>query len=119
MLKGMLVSIYTDGDRGCTNGPSNCRSKIVLVNPKLPEIFEANEETPAMALKLRDMGRLGTMWLVEPIIESPDESYTGMFQFGGNFVWTSDSRFRNISEQPVPIHDRYEPINEYPNIIKY
>jgi hypothetical protein len=28
---------------------------------------------------------------------------------GGNFVWSSDSRFRSgVSEQPIPVHDRFE-----------
>jgi hypothetical protein len=29
--------------------------------------------------------------------------------FGGNFIWSSDSRFRNeVSEYPIPVHDRIE-----------
>jgi hypothetical protein len=28
--------------------------------------------------------------------------------FGGNFAWTSDSRFRELYPNPVPVHDRIE-----------
>jgi hypothetical protein len=28
--------------------------------------------------------------------------------FGGNFLWTSDSRFRRLFDGPIPIHDRFE-----------
>lgn len=28
--------------------------------------------------------------------------------FGGNFIYCSDSRFREISPYPIPIHDRIE-----------
>jgi hypothetical protein len=29
--------------------------------------------------------------------------------FGGNFLWSSDSRFRQeVSERPIPVHDRIE-----------
>jgi hypothetical protein len=28
---------------------------------------------------------------------------------GGNFIWSSDSRFRQeVSERPIPVHDRIE-----------
>ena len=34
---------------------------------------------------------------------------TGHSMFGGNFVWSSDSRFRQThSNQPVRVHDRVE-----------
>lgn len=30
------------------------------------------------------------------------------FMAGGNFVYSSDSRFREINQYPVPVHDRAE-----------
>lgn len=36
------------------------------------------------------------------------EGLTGHSMFGGNFVWSSDSRFRDVHEYPVPVHDRVE-----------
>lgn len=35
---------------------------------------------------------------------------------GGNFVYTSDSRFRNgVCEYPIPVHDRFETREDYLN----
>ncbi len=39
-------------------------------------------------------------------LPSPDDAEFHEFQFGGNFVHSSDSRFP--SKQPIPIHDRQE-----------
>lgn len=30
--------------------------------------------------------------------------------FGGNFIYTSDSRFRDVCPYPIPVHDRIEGI---------
>ena len=47
---------------------------------------------------------------VEPRINGktlcPDGWIGGMM--GGNFVYSSDSRFRQISPYPLPVHDRFE-----------
>lgn len=36
------------------------------------------------------------------------KSETRWVMFGGNFAYTSDSRFGKFSDYPVPIHDRIE-----------
>jgi len=28
--------------------------------------------------------------------------------FGGNFIWSSDSRWRKLYPHPIPVHDRFE-----------
>ena len=52
----------------------------------------------------------------EPLVK-PAGKIGGMF--GGNFVYTSDSRFpslygeRNCAHFPIPVHDRFETQEEY------
>jgi hypothetical protein len=36
------------------------------------------------------------------------EADTGRTMNGGNFVYTSDSRFSALSKYPLPVHDRIE-----------
>lgn len=58
----------------------------------------------AIVLRLvkRDFG--GEYVHVEPA-GLPPGSQT---MFGGNFVYTSDSRFRAVCPYPIPVHDRIE-----------
>lgn len=100
MKKGMLCSVFRSNS-DCTNGGVTSRAiDVVLIGKGIPEIFEPNERTPAVFLGERRDG--------SPCAY-PDESPRPMqYMFGGNFVWTSDSRFRAISEAPIPVHDRQE-----------
>lgn len=46
------------------------------------------------------------------LIAAPDEQVyetSGARMFGGNFVWSSDSRFPGRA--PIPVHDRFEAYN--------
>lgn len=47
-------------------------------------------------------------WYAAPLYSPP-----GMYgpMFGGNFLWTSDSRFPTAA--PLPIHDRFETPEQY------
>tara|TARA_B110000503_G_scaffold138467_1_gene224713 strand:+ start:43 stop:369 length:327 start_codon:yes stop_codon:yes gene_type:complete len=42
----------------------------------------------------------------DAFVEDIDDDQMRMF--GGNFVWSSDSRFRKVYPSPVPVHDRIE-----------
>ena len=98
-LKGMLVNVFRS-DTDCTNGGiTSCYNHLVLVGAGIPEIFEANDEMPALILKVR-YGRL----YAEPA-EDPEPGRVG-WMFGGNFVYSSDSRFP--CAYPIPVHDRQE-----------
>lgn len=92
-MKGMMVYVYRAVDRN-KSYPSARVDHVTLVGPGVPEIFEPTEEAPAVFLA-----------------ERADGSYCVRFDlkrrdaFGGAFVWSHDSRFRDISEAPIPIHD--------------
>ena len=36
------------------------------------------------------------------------QSETRRGGMGGNFIWSTDSRFRDMHPYPVPVHDRFE-----------
>lgn len=99
-MKGILVFALRSALGDTTNGGVTSKyHTFVLVGPGVPEVFEPNEATPV--LRLEKNGRFGH----RVVPENSDGKWT---MFGGNFVWSSDSRFRAISENPLPVHDRIE-----------
>jgi hypothetical protein len=45
----------------------------------------------------------------EPYLRAVPAGERRWTMFGGNFIWSSDSRFRReVSERPIPVHDRIE-----------
>lgn len=96
-LKGITANLFRD-DYSChINKYANVK-RVVVVDEKLDTVFEASEEMPAVRLVRRNMfGR-------EYIHAEPWEA--GNYAFGGSFVYTSDSRLREINAYPIPLHDR-------------
>ena len=101
--KGMLVTVYRSAEFGDTsNGGISARfARVILIGPGFPELFEPTDDAPALYLEER-CGRS---------IAVPGERPAGVNgpMFGGSFVWSSDARFRRVSESPIPVHDRFEP----------
>jgi hypothetical protein len=111
-MKGLLVTVYRNGGKGIfdgdtTNGGiSSKHDKFILVGDGVEEVFSATEDTPAIRLiKRRIMGR--EFWIAAPL-DAKFEGEGGGFpyMFGGNFLYTSDSRFP--SDAPIKIFDRLE-----------
>jgi hypothetical protein len=48
---------------------------------------------------------------LEPMFDRP-EGVAGPMM-GGNYITTSDSRFRGIANHPLPVHDRFEAWEQY------
>jgi hypothetical protein len=97
MEKGMMAFIYRNADGGdCTlNGLSARYSRVVVIGPGIPGLFEPTKDMPALYLHDR-----GGYMFAAPI----KKSTTGRYAMGGNFVSSCDSRFPN--KYPIPIHDR-------------
>lgn len=97
-LKGMRASIYRDADGGdYTNGRISAKVKnVVLIGCGMDEIFEPSEDCPALFLS-EHMG---------DIVAHPQMVETHTFSFGGNFAYSSDSRFNEVCGGPIRIHDR-------------
>lgn len=72
---------------------------MILVGPRLPDLFEETPDCPAVEL-VRD--RAGYFSAVPGALKD-----AGVWtMFGGAFIWTSDGRFPN--DYPIPLHDRVE-----------
>jgi hypothetical protein len=111
---GMIVSVYRDASDGydCTNGGmTNSKtgvSKLCIINVDGP--FKPTDDAPAASI---EAGPLGSVRIV-PANNRWERA--GNRMFGGNFAYTSDSRFRRAVEEitgadfagPVHIHDRFE-----------
>lgn len=101
-MKGMHVSILKAADMSdCTNhGITSKATSALLVGEGVPEIFEADENQPVLVLDtkyFRDCIR------AVPAVQPTDKAGP---MFGGNFIFSSDSRFP--SRYPIPVHDRFE-----------
>ena len=110
-MKGLSVSVYRNASNNgydCTNdGISSKHDQFVLIGDGVPEIFTPTEEHPAIRLILRDVGRFGKFYIAAPL-DAKFEGTNGGFpyMFGGNFLYSSDSRFP--SDAPIKIFDRLE-----------
>lgn len=92
--KGLIVNVYRCSLGDCTNGGvSSTHDRVLLVGEDIPPVSESREDIPVVNLVRR------TVFGRERI-----QVENGMF--GGNFVYTSDSRFP--SQYPIPVHDRTE-----------
>ena len=100
----MTLPVYVyraDALGDCTNGGiSSCVDKLYLI---VPDGFcDMLEDDPRVV----EVTHIGDHAYVTPVHPSraPDAALGPMA--GGNFVYSSDSRFP--SEYPLPIHDRWE-----------
>ena len=106
--KGLLVFVYKRDGLDCSaNGISSCNKTLILTSV---EDLDGGVEMIAPVFT-------GCQWDSVKIIENVPGHYCavpitptpkGMVgpMFGGNFIYSSDSRFP--FPYPIPIHDRYE-----------
>lgn len=80
------------------NGITHRHDKLILVGDGIPEIFNTTNDAPAIYLERRE--RFNDM------IARPSLTDGKHYMFGGNFIYSSDSRFP--SSQPIKVHDRWE-----------
>lgn len=102
-MKGLILDIYrnrkADGFNVCKNV-----NKVVGVSDEIVGIFEPNESMPAVKVVSRYIA--GQISLCAYPIDKDGNMIKGMF--GGDFVYSIDSRFRRVSPYPIPLHDRME-----------
>ena len=112
-MRYLSVMIYKgmhDGISGdCTNDgvTSDTKDKVYLVPCEFGNITEEDIQcSPKSHIVLNVVKRkiAGDQYMhLKP------EVVAGHSMFGGNFAWSSDSRFRkHVSELPLPVHDRVE-----------
>jgi len=105
--KGLFVTVLKDANGSdCTNGGVTSKAtRCILAGPGIEEIFYETDEVPALKLVRRTIG--GKPYLhAQPFAPVPPNACG--YMFGGNFIYCSDSRFSEINNYPIPVHDRIE-----------
>lgn len=99
-MKGILAYVYRrTGEQG--------NNTFVAINPNIVGPFEPKRDCPAVHIVEENLGRFGTMWRAYPDDGTGKPLKGGMW--GGNFLYTTDSRFNELTDgNPVKIFDRVE-----------
>ncbi len=98
-MKGLPAEIYSGGFVD-SYSPIKKAKNVTIVDEKVPRLFEASEEYPPVKLVRRTL--FGKDYIhAEPIVEKPTN-----FASGGRFIYSCDSRFRELNQYPIPLHDR-------------
>jgi hypothetical protein len=102
-LKGMICNVYRDASgTDCTLGGITSRHhSVLLTGDNVPELFREDDNHPAVRLHKRNVG--GRDYFYALPMDATGNG-TGTYMFGGNFIYTSDSRFP--TNHPLPVHDR-------------
>jgi hypothetical protein len=104
-LKGYSVRIFSS-DLGSKSNILNEKNRAILVTDgKKGDSSTVFSNEPYLKLVKRDIFG-NTVLSAEPVNYGNEGKHK---MFGGTFVWSSDSRFReDISSQPIALHDRVE-----------
>lgn len=106
MMKGLPADVYRAARRftgaGGARQLTDMVAGVTVVDPAVGEVFDASPEQPPVRLRRRLIG--GRVYVSADALNRP----AGVGMFGGNFIFTSDSRLRDVSDQPIPVHDRVE-----------
>jgi len=101
---GLTAEVYRNSLGDCTNGgvSADRRELYILAETKGPSEPQDIRECVYPLWRRASGG-----WYV---VCKPASFQKRRYMMGGNFLYTSDSRFREIarSKYPIPIHDRYE-----------
>jgi len=98
------VNVYRP-DHDCSNGgvTEQCNRLLLVDEPDPPETING---LPVLVLERRGVP---SMLCARPATPPRGIDSVDAGMFGGNFVWSSDSRFRQeMSQWPIPVHDRFE-----------
>jgi len=96
-MTGLLCFVYRSNHQANLNGITG--DQVILCGAGIPKIFDASEDCPAVVLE-----RKSADYVCAKPQKALDAGYYLMF--GGNFIYTTDSRFP--AQYPIPLHDRWE-----------
>lgn len=105
-LKGYFVHILKSPYDSKMNVVPTTEKIILVTDGKKGDSFSVMSNEPH--LKLVERTLFGKKYIhAEPV--NFEGTTFKQKMFGGNFVWSTDSRFRDdVSELPIPLHDRIE-----------
>lgn len=104
---GLLVSVLKDADSSydCTAGGASSKfTRFVAMGDMVEGPFDASPNSPALYIYERNV--TGTAFLIAVPEKIKSGNDLGGYMFGGNFVYSSDSRFP--SDAPIKVFDRKE-----------
>ena len=107
---GLPVNIYyNDQFRKCANGGiTETAEKGLLIEEGLRPPFKVTKKDVVFGLVRRQISleKNAPPYIHATHLQPNQSPKTPMF--GGNFIHTSGSRFREINPYPIPVHDRIE-----------
>jgi hypothetical protein len=109
--KGLICDVLRSSSYGdSTNGGVTARhNEVLLVGPGVDGPFEEDEaKRPTLKLVRRNI--FGRDYMHAEPLNQTEEGNVG-WMAGGNFIYTSDSRFPN--QYPISVHDRQETARQY------
>lgn len=100
IVKGLSCGVLTNKEFGdCSNnGISKNQNSLLLIGVNIPKVFEAKD--------IRECVTLDSY--ISYIRCKPVVYKNKHYMAGGNFIYSSDSRFSDINPYPIAIHDRLE-----------
>ena len=115
-MNGLTANIFRSKMGDCSNGGPSCRyDSVLVVDDEVPGPAELDVERqfPVKLIRREIRGEeyihavplLCDEW---PISAEGRARAGGSFMFGGTFIYTSDSRLRDVCSYPIPLHDRVE-----------
>ena len=96
-MKGFQADIYHCGHTDSLS-PMRDALSVTIIDEQLPAMHTPSDDSPAVKLVRRRL--FGVDYIhAEPVTP-------GSYAFGGRFIYTCDSRFRELTRYPIPLHDR-------------
>lgn len=102
-VKGLMVRVLRSEHDSTNNGATSRFNRFILVDSEVAGVFEPDKKMPALKLVRRTIS--GKPYLHAEPLDPVPAGHVG-YMFGGNFIFTSDSRFP--SRYPIPVHDRMD-----------
>lgn len=111
-MKNIGVYVYRSSLGDCTNkGATSKEDGFELYSDINTAADLANVPEGSLVLIKRDLFGKDADYVIPvkyAIVIQGALRCNGALMFGGNFVYTSDSRYPDIHRRPLPVHDRFE-----------
>ena len=112
MRRALPIEVYRSNMGDCTNGGISSKYDRLLLVCDEGFITYDEENPPENLVRIVTRNLFGTEYKhIEPV-KRTDAGNVG-YMSGGNLAYTSDSRFRRMSDYPLSIHDRQETQKQY------
>lgn len=113
-MRSILVFPLVPSIGDCTNGgvTSNNKSlRLFSADTTDEEVDDFYKEFPERKhLAIRVMKETNPIYTVRAELVFKKSNSEGTYMAGGNFVYTSDSRYKEVTgvQYPISVHDRFE-----------